>query len=164
MRLPTEEQPEWLDQHVRSRMMAAFAPAETVRAWHDTARSVGATRAADTLALVLQGAFEGRHVALRWLIDFAGIRDYNEKEEYEEADPLGRGTLHAVRITNLDGGQPIPYSKELDVIWVALTKATAHPTRDSKHEPIPADRLYKAAEVLRRHLQDTIYKTVNKTL
>jgi hypothetical protein len=160
--LSPAEQTEWLEQHIRSRALAALSKPELVRSWlANTPRDQTALKR--ELMCVLQSSWEGRHAAIRWLIEFVGNCDYRGSK-YLAPTPHTRGREHSFRITGLPGGRPIVFSEELADIYSALTKATAHPTRDSKHSPISSDRLKKAAQQVIDHLQKTVYAEVGKSL
>jgi hypothetical protein len=163
--LTSKEIEEWLEQHIRSRMYAALARPELLRAWLEANPNSAESDRFETVYL-LQASCEGRHAALRWLLDFIGINDYrgDPKVKMVYKSPLELQKEHATRITDLPGGELMPYSPELHKVSRALTKATSHPTRNSGHEPIPPERLMKVALNIRVHLQETIYWAAKKTL
>ena len=118
--------------------------------------------AGDALRLKIRAAcferavWEGRMVAMRWLIDFVGIAADREGKPrrptwYSDAD---------VSITDI-GGQKIelssPEAATLAKVWQGCSQASSHPTQDSNHPPVDPMTLDKALRIIVDHLQRTIY-------
>lgn len=103
---------------------------------------------------VRTAAFEGRMVAMRWLIEFVGICE--KKGEPDRPPP--RKT--SVSIASL-GGEKInlllPEAKTLAKVWKACSQASGHPTRDTNHLPLTDAVLDEALRIIVNHLEHTIY-------
>ena len=93
--LSPDELAYWLDQHIRSRVHAVLAQPSLVRRALDQLPSEAAEARAHH-AFILQASWEGRHAAMRWLIEFVGISSDtggNIKSPQRRKDDLGIADL-----------------------------------------------------------------------
>jgi hypothetical protein len=101
--------------------------------------------------------------AIRWLIDFIGIRD----KEGKPARPRRWGD-HDVSITSLPGGREIDLSSHeaefLRRVWKGCSQSSSHATHDSKHFPVDARTLEKAMRMIVNHLNKTVYAGTQETV
>src|SRR5258708_1253885 len=97
------DQEQWLVQHIPHRLRVCLAYSDLQeKLMPDTADQE--TRKKIGWHCVLTAAFEGRMAAIRWLIEFVGIRDRKGKPD--------RPNRHStdVSITSIKGGQEIDLS------------------------------------------------------
>jgi len=150
-----KDRDDWLHHHIPHRIRAGLAglsfASEFLPATADAALR---TRFAE--ACLQNAACEGRMAAIRWLIDFIGVRNKQGKP----ARPHQWGD-HDVSITSLPGGREIDLdsdeAKILCRVWKACSQASSHATHDSKHFPVDANTLEEALRIIVSHLDKTVY-------
>jgi hypothetical protein len=144
---------DWLDQHIRSRIYATLARPAWFRKWAETTQPAELQQ---DLHFILQASWEGRHAALRWLIEFVGIKLDGKTGKAARPKPQ----QHDFRITDL-GGDFVPLSSkeavELAKLWSDLTKVTSHATHASGHGAINEERLGLAIRFLIKFINDKVY-------
>jgi hypothetical protein len=117
---------------IPSRFLAAMAHTELHRA--------GGRRTLDGYARY--AVHMGRLAAVRWLIEFVGVRDPRKATD--------------MRIDMIDGN---PISKQsakatqLNESWCAISKATAHPTHDTQHASLELNVIVPATKLLLDYVQ-----------
>lgn len=111
---------------------------------------------------ILAAALEGRMAAIRWLIEFVGIRDC-------KGEP-GRPNRYRtdVSITFIQGGKEIdlssPEAATLARVWKGCSQASGHPTQDTNHPPVSGAVLDEALKIIVSHLKQTIYSASRNEL
>ncbi len=159
-------QDQWLTEHIPHRFRSCLVglPLQDELM---TAIADGKTRDSIKAHCLLSAVSEGRMAAIRWLIEFVGIRDFNGKPGH----PKPRRT--DVSITCIQGGEPIDPSSHdaaiLAKVWKGCSQASGHPTQDTNHPPVDSPALDEALRIIVDHLKRTIYsaspdKLVAKTL
>jgi hypothetical protein len=150
------DQNQWLAQHIPHRLSACLAelPLQSELFMLEVAD--------DPLRLKIRAAYfdravwEGRMVAMRWLIDFVGIAANREGKprrptRYGDAD---------VSIGDIEGQKielSSPEAATLARVWLGCSQASSHPTQDSNHPPVDPMTLNNALRIIVNHLQRTIY-------
>src|SRR5215472_6627821 len=140
----SKEQQEWLARHIPHRVRACIAclPIQEERMPNTADEEM---RNALRNRFLLTAAFEGRMVAMRWLIEFVGIC---EKSGQPERPTPRKGT---VSIDSL-GGKEINLSsseaKTLAKVWKGCSQASGHPTRDTNHLPLTDAVLDEALRII----------------
>lgn len=127
---------EWWTLHIPSRFWAAFAHTPL----HP---GLGELEIDEFTAHAVQ---MGRTVALRWLIEFVGIRD-----------PKGND----IRIDDLGGrlfDKSSEEGREMDNLWLAASKAVAHATNGSNHPELTVDRQVVSLHVIKTFVNSQIYE------
>ena len=146
---------DWLHHHIPYRIRAGLAGLSFASEFLP-ATADAALRARFAEACLQNAACEGRMAAIRWLIDFIGVRD----KQGEPARPHRWGD-HDVSITSLPGGREIDLDSDeaetLRRVWKACSQASSHATHDSKHFPVDAKTLEEALRIIVRHLDKTVY-------
>jgi hypothetical protein len=95
---------------------------------------------------IVAAAAEGRMAAIRWLIEFVGIRDFKGRP--------GRPNRHRtdVSISLIQGGKEIdlssPEAATLASVWKACSQASGHPTQDTNHPDIDGQVIDKALRII----------------
>ena len=153
---------DWLHHHIPHRIRAGLVglsfASEFLPATADAALR---TRFAD--ACLQNAAFEGRMAAIRWLIEFIGVRDKQGKP----ARPHRRGD-HDVGISSLPGGREVDLdSDEAEILcraWKGCSQASSHATHDSKHFPVDATTLEEALRSIASHLDKTVYSASDEVV
>ncbi len=143
--LTKEEQRYWLDQHVRTRVYAVIASRQKIRdlqAMHPQGSDLWYH-----LEFIFHGTWEGQHAAMRWLLEFIGVRN--------------RESRQMVSILCFDEGKQVAPENErlpeLKEIWLACSKVTSHPTI-GKHPDISELRMFGAAQFIVSHLREVYAK------
>lgn len=154
----------WRNQHIQTRMLALQANLNVIR-------EMQCQLAADQLVELIQlecvfhAAWEGRHAAARWLIEFVGVKGLKNGKAIGVSVTAGQENDFV--ITDV-GGVGIDLNSA-DAVTLAqlrrdINKATSHPTYDSGHEHISEARLHDAATIIKAHLQKTLYSPEGETL
>ena len=163
MKVLTEEQANyWLNQHIRSRIFAAYAQPRWFRPWAET-QSPENRELQQSLHFILQASWEGRHAAIRWLIEFVGVINDSEGQPKRSS----RKFDDDFRISDLAGTEIALKSAEaekLASLCYDLNKATSHPTHESDHDTITEERLRWAAQFLASYVNEQLYKPRGMTL
>ena len=156
-------QSEWLGQHIPHRLRASLA--QTVMLENMVAAQYPSKKErAKKLKFCLDmAAWEGRHAATRWLIDFVGVNGDSNGSPTESSRRKGKKAhVHDVDITDLPGGVYFPLGTSdaelLGAVWKGCSQATSHATSGSNHPSVARDKISQAVLVVVRHLNDTIYK------
>ena len=150
---PSDEEV-WLRQHIPHRLRACLTWLPLQSELLTTITDANA-HASIMHRCFLHTVSEGRMAAIRWLIEFVGIREVNGKPEY----PSPRKT--DVSISFIQGGKPIdidsPEAAFLAKVWKGCSQASGHPTQDTDHPPVDPKTLDKALRIIVSHLKQTIY-------
>lgn len=100
--------------------------------------------------------WEGRHAAIRWLIEFVGVT----ADKDGKPKRIGKRSFD-VDITDLPGGTHFdlnhPDAVVLAKIWKGCSQATSHPTFGSNHPPLELPNLNKAVDIVIQYLIKTVY-------
>lgn len=142
--LTPEEQAGWLNQHLETRMRAAKANRNFIAAIRDSFQPGSQYHA--MCDNVFHAAWEGQHAALRWLIEFVGVKPPKFDDD--------------VNILCFPGGVIMAAKDNPDLVtlWDALSKFTAHPTDSNvPHSEASVEKLLPAATKIEAHLRATIY-------
>jgi hypothetical protein len=150
---PSDEQA-WLGQHIPHRLRACLTWLPLQSELLTTITDANA-HASIMHRCFLHTVSEGRMAAMRWLIEFVGIRDVNGKPE----QPKLRKT--DVSISFIQGGKPIDIDSTeamfLAKVWKGCSQASGHPTQDTNHPDVDPKTLDKALRIIVGHLKRTIY-------
>ena len=107
---------------------------------------------------------EGRKAAMRWLIEFVGVRlDKNGNPAAPKPHENGK----SVTIREVGGIMFDTTSKDalkLGKIWQACSQASLHPTTDTKHDPVGPDELASALQIVIAHLETALYEPSGRDL
>lgn len=150
------DQDHWLAKHIPHRLSACLAELPLQSELFKLEVADEALRLKIRAACADRAVWEGRMVAMRWLIDFVGVAANREgtprlPRRYSEAD---------VSITDI-GGQKIelssPEAATLAKVWQGCAQASSHPTQGSNHPPVDPMTLDHALRIIVTHLQRTIY-------
>jgi len=163
MTMNPDERNQWLVQHIPHRLRACLAHSGVQKElMPDTADEK--TQQNIVAHCVLIAALEGRMAAIRWLIEFVGIRDYNGKPGRPKPHKAGTD----VSITSIQGGKLIDLSSHdatiLANVWKGCSQASGHPTWDTKHPPVDGATLDQAVRIIVKHLDATIYSVSGRNL
>lgn len=117
---------------------------------------------------VHHGVHQGRMVAIRWLIEFIGIKAARDslkpvKSKAASADPgfdFGIEKIRGGKYFELDHSD----APKLARVWDGCSKAVMHPTEKSDHPPVDNDVLSEAMVIILFHLERTIYASPNPRL
>jgi hypothetical protein len=157
------EQARWLKEHIPHRIRAAAARLPMQNSL------LQVTAAIDPHPLTAQGRifwrfatdsiWEGRLVAMRWLIEFVGVKENSQGPaecQHNSKFP------HDVFIDDIDGGVFLslkrPEAQLLARVWGGCSQASSHATKDTHtHHPIDEKTLAEALTVILNYLQDGIY-------
>jgi hypothetical protein len=108
---------------------------------------------------------EGNKAAMRWLIEFVGVK-HDRKSDGPvpiKADDNGKSvTIAQVGGTMFDTTKP--GARKLAKIWQACSQASGHPTADTKHDPLDREALASALCIVIDHLETALYKPSNLDL
>jgi len=163
--LPLEsvEQSKWLSGDIPYRIRAVLTGLPMQGKWRsETWPPLHGDRFRD--ACVHSSIWEGRHIAMRWLIEFVGIADADRKTGIPQR-PKAKGEKleQQVMINRFAGGNQNLFDEKaesatkLSLVWKACTQASSHPTIGTNHQPIPDEILVKAIAMIIAHLEQTIY-------
>ena len=148
--LNDQQKKEWRHHHIPSRLRAAMAHTRLDPEVHQ--RELG-NFAAEAVQM-------GRAIAIRWLIEFVGISWDNKNQHPKRAAPQKDGQ----RIDNLGENGDLIYpgpgnstALQLGRLWSAASKAVSHATCGSNPAVLTDESIADAVEVLKNHLQATLY-------
>jgi hypothetical protein len=147
------EKDEWMDIHIPSRFLAAMA--------HTELQTEQDCRPLDTYAR--PAVHMGRLAAIRWLIEFVGIKE--SKGQVVECKP--KEGFPDTRIDRLDGrllSRNSLEAKELAKAWTAISQAIAHPTHASGHSSLELPVIVPAVKILKDHIQANLYDLFHRDL
>lgn len=156
---------EWLRIHVPYRIRAGIAGTEL---WDDfDPRPFFISPQDGTKWWCIQhGLHQGRLVAVRWLIEFVGIKW--EKGKPAESNAVSKNPGTDFGINRLPGGRPfsrnLPEAQLLADTWKGCSQAIAHPTRGTGHPDVEAPTLTKVMRIIIPHLEATIYAHAGLTV
>jgi hypothetical protein len=159
-----DEKQEWLRDHIPHRVRACLAITCMLTDYLDIdcGRLVPAVKDEDSNYQIIRRCetdciWEGRLVALRWLIEFVGVKaDKDGKPERctPRVDDLWIEDIDCNGAFDLQ----LPESQLLADFWCIATKASAHSTWKSQHPSASDERRNRAATLLIDHLGRTIYR------
>jgi hypothetical protein len=148
------EKNQWLAEHVPHRLRACL-PFLTLQ--EELMPNAADEKARQKIrgCFLVTAALEGRMVALRWLIEFVGIRERKGKPDRPRLGNTG------VSILCMEGGReikiPSPEADMLAKVWKACSQASGHPTRDTNHLPLTNAVIDEALRIIVGHLKQSIY-------
>ena len=148
------EQNEWLTEHLPHRLRACL-PFLTFQ--EELMPQAADEKARQNIrgCFLVTAALEGRMVALRWLIEFVGIRERKGKPARPRLGNTG------VSILCIEGGRqieiPSPEADTLAKVWKACSQASGHPTRDTNHLPLTNAVIEEALRIIVGHLKQSVY-------
>jgi hypothetical protein len=150
-----KDRDDWLSGHIPYRVHAGLAGLPLASEYLP-ATAEPALRARFAAICLNNAVYEGRLAAIRWLIDFIGIRDKKGKP----ARPRRVGE-HDVGITSLPGGSEVhldsPEAEILRKVWKGCSQASSHATHASNHFSVEPEILEQAMRIIISHLEKTIY-------
>jgi hypothetical protein len=151
-----EQRHKWLVDHIPYRIRAVLTGLPIDPPWHVplVAQWMQAERLANDCAWA--AVHEGRLSAMRWLIEFIGIKESkgravpskNERRTDTFIDSFPGGILHP-----LDGAD----AKKLADLWKGCSQAGGHATHGTEHPDTSDTRLAEALTIILGHLERTIY-------
>lgn len=154
--LGKDEQRKWLVEHIPYRVRAALPGIPMKTPWAVHLRPI--VLQPDRLAnhCVWAALHEGRLTALRWLIEFVGIKE--SKGVAAEWTPTRRTD---VRIDSINGGIVFtpsrPDALTLAMVWQGCSQASGHATQGTNHPDVSDQKLADALALIVAHLELTIY-------
>jgi|ERR1039458_3410285 hypothetical protein len=110
---------------------------------------------------------EGQKAAMRWLIEFIGVKleTENKVEKVVPVKPHKNGK--SVSILQV-GGRMFdtnrPEALKLAKVWQACSQASLHPTMDTKHDDVGPDDLASALQIVIAYLDSALYKPNGRDL
>jgi hypothetical protein len=150
--LNPQQKEEWRRHHIPSRFRAAMAHTRLDPEAHQ--RELG-NFAAEAVQM-------GRAIAIRWLVEFVGIKGVVKKIDKETIINAKRPDCREddQRLDNIGGG--LLDTGHSDAIalaktWVSASKAVSHATYLSEHPELTSESISNAVEVLKNHFQATLY-------
>ncbi len=168
-----QKQHEWLTQNIPHRLRASVAGTMLVSQLLQTVESEEMRQKTEAFWNDM-AIWEGRHSAIRWLIESIGVTGNGD------ARPMSSGRRRAtengtqptqefdVDICDLPGGRYFPLDGEeaqlLAQVWKGASQATAHATEGSNHPSLARDRLVRAVTIVARHLDETVYRQVGQNV
>ena len=156
------EKDTWLDQHVPHRVCAALALLPMKGKWAMPTSPTLPNRDFHVWCIG-RCVDEGRKAAMRWLIEFVGVRlDRNGKPA--AVKPYDNDKT--VTIAQLGGSMfdtTRPDALKLAKVWQACSQASLHPTEDTGVDVRPDD-LAGALQIVIAHLEDALYKPLGRQL
>jgi hypothetical protein len=175
------DQAEWLNHHLRSRVQASIAGTQYLKEYLDSGAGTPERNQRLLTACFNQAVWEGRHAALRWLIEFVGIQANAKWEAVSTMkrqateDPSNAKLAEKMKkkrfdvdIMDMPGGAYFslhgPKAKLLAEMWLGCTQATSHATHGSNHPDPKEPRLSETAGILAEHLQKTVYANAKQFL
>jgi hypothetical protein len=156
--LGRDEQRKWLAEDIPYRIRAALPGIPMKTPWAVAMRPV--VLQLDTFAnhCVWAALHEGRLTALRWLIEFVGIKE--SKGVAAEWTPTRQTD---VRIDSIHGGVVFtpsrPDALKLAMVWQGCSQASGHATEGTNHPDVSDQSLADALAIIIAHLEVTIYAT-----
>lgn len=117
------------------------------------------------LECLFHAAWEGRHAAARWLIEFVGVTGL--KNGRAVGPGVAGGGQNDFNIVDLGGvGIDLESGDALKLAKLRkdINKTTSHPTNESGHGHISETRLNEAAQIIGDHLRRTLYAPAGETL
>lgn len=162
-------QTDWLGQHIPHRLRAALAQSTLIDSMLATQVPDEVERKKIETFCLEMAAWEGRHAATRWLIEFVGITGDASGKPVPSPRRAGRSNhAHDVDVTDLPGGAYFdladPDAAILGAVWKGCSQATSHATSGSNHPSIARDQISRAVTIVIKHLQTTAYAAAGKTV
>jgi hypothetical protein len=155
------EKQSWLDQHVPHRICAALAGLPMPEKW--AAPRPNLPNRNFSVWCADRSIDEGRKAAMRWLIEFVGVRDKNGKPAAPRPHDNGKSvTIQQVGGRLFDTNSQC--APKLAKIWKACAQASLHPTTDTNHHPLREDDLAATLEIVIAHLETSLYKPSGRNL
>ena len=138
--LSATEQKGWLIQHIPHRVCAALALLGTQGHW----KLPPEPKLSGVHGwCVGRSVEEGRMTAIRWLIEFVGIKHSRLPKTV---------TIQSFGVNHFDDPNQV-----LQKIWKACSQACSHPTSDSGHDPLGGEQLTKAFLIVAAYLETSLY-------
>jgi hypothetical protein len=159
--LTPAEQEIWLVQHIPHRICAVLTWLKMDDRW---AMAPGPEIKGDNFHVycLCRSVQEGRHIAMRWLIEFVGIADRDKSGTPQR--PRRMNPDEQVTISRFSkGGILFHIDKDsaaavkLSKVWKGCTQASSHPTTGTNHPPIELEELAEALGLVIAHLETTVY-------
>jgi len=163
------DQSDWLNQHITHRIRAAVAGTPYLEQLLQNASGTTEEKRQKAEFCRDMAMWEGRHAAVRWLIEFVGVvADQSGKPIPSKRRKKKGDFIHDVDISDLPGGNYFdlqdPKAAMLAEVWLGCSKATAHATFGSNHPSIARDRLVEATRIVAAHMEKTIYAKAGKSV
>ncbi len=163
------EQREWIDRHIPHRVRAAAARLNLEESLLRVRALVDPVRRTDEDEIYWRCAtdsiWEGRLAAIRWLIEFVGIK------QGRSGNPAvcQKSFREDVRIDDFDGGRLVdcstPEGRHLASVWKGCSQASSHATNAYNHPSVNDKKdLPEALKIILNHLQNTIYQRAAKNI
>lgn len=162
-------QADWLGQHIPHRLRAALAQSTLLSSLLAAQVSDEAERKKVETFCLEMAAWEGRHAATRWLIEFVGDTADKEGGPVESPRRAGRSNhAHDCDIIDLPGGKYFdltePDAAILGAVWRGCSQATSHATVGSAYPSIARDEISRAGMIVISHLQATAYAAAGRNV
>lgn len=166
-------QEQWLVQDIPHRLRAVLANTAELKLSLEKLSVPPELQMKMAAFCVEMAMWEGRHSAVRWLIEFVGVSadgdakaTKSRRRKARESAKANRRFEDDVDIMDLPGGEYFdlesPDAILLGEVSHACSKATGHPTFGSGHKSLDHQRLVKAALVVGGHLKRTVYAKAEK--
>ena len=166
--LTSDEIEKWLTEHIPYRVVAAISMSQIEQEWEpgplvllpSGLKSIGFNYA----------ALQGRQAAIRWLIEFIGVKKSRAGNHPEQSDAVTSRDRTDCGIQLLPGGIPHPVDGAhedaifLANVWQGCSQAILHPTKNTNHFDVEHPNLNRAAAIIVRYLQTTVYGHAGRQL
>jgi hypothetical protein len=144
----------WLLQHIPYRVRAAVCYAEFIpmpKVPMDTLHG----------RCVNHAVHQGRLIAIRWLIEFIGIK-MSRTGKVTRSTAVTPNAGKDFGITNLPGGRRFGCrrkgARKLARAWKGCSQAVSHPTFDTRHPKVDGIPILEVVQIIFEWLESTLYQ------
>lgn len=155
---------QWLDKHIPHRVRAGLANSDLLKGHLGSVPQFARPSREHKIAwrCITDSLWEGRLAAIRWLIEFVGIKGTRTLPPQVKVAKKDPDCPDDIRIDDLPNGDPFPANdpdaQKLANFWSGCSKASGHATDKSGHPPLENADRDEVMGLLMRHLDNTIYK------
>jgi len=160
-KLPKDVAGKWMHEDIPYRVIAGIIMSDIEQTWEPGPLTLNP---AGLKSLGLNyAALEGRRVAVRWLIEYIGLKQGRKSCLPEESDAGAERDETDCGLIRIPGGvnhttdPNNPNAVFLANVWRGCVQATSHPTIGTEHFDVGHTNLNKAIGIIIDHLQSTIY-------
>lgn len=165
-----DEQSKWITVHIPHRVRAAIARLNLKESLLGVAPFIDPERPTVEAEIYWRCAtdsiWEGRLAAIRWLIEFVGIKQDGDRKP--AVSKPNKSHPEDVWIEHLDGGQRLDHLSDegafLANVWKGCSQASSHATNAYDHPSVNEDELCKAITIIVAYLQKTIYEKTGNNI
>ena len=156
---------EWLDKHIPHRVRAGLANSNLLKDHLGSVPQFATTTSRKheiAWRCISDSFWEGRLAAIRWLIEFLGIKGTRTLPPQVKVAKKDPDCPDDIRIDDLPNGSVFPDSDpdaiKLAAFWCGCSKASSHATDNSGHPSLDNAKRDEVMRLIMRHLDKTIYK------